>query len=44
LKVPVMPRTESYGTFSPAPVLVFPSPRVTPPVPASGSPSPTPTS
>jgi len=44
IKVPVMPRTESYGTFSPAPVAVLPSPRVTPVVPASGSPSPTPTS
>ena len=44
LKVPVMPRTESYGTFSPAPLLLRPSASVTPAVSASGSPSPTPTS
>lgn len=42
LKVPVMPRTESYGTFSPAPLFLRPSPSATPVVPASGSPSPTP--
>jgi copper(I)-binding protein len=44
LKVPVMPRTESYGTFSPAPLFLRPSPSVSPAVPASASPSPTPTS
>ena len=44
LRVPVMPRTESYGTFSPAPLLVRPSPSVSRPVPISGAPSPTPTS
>ena len=46
LKVPVMPHTESYGTFSPAPLILRPSPSVTPVVPASASPSPsaTPTS
>jgi copper(I)-binding protein len=46
LKVPVMPHIESYGTFSPAPVFVRPSPSVTPAVPASATPSPsaTPTS
>ena len=44
LKVPVMPRTESYGTFSPAPLFLRPSAAVTPAVPASASPSPTPTS
>ena len=42
LKVPVMPRTESYGTFSPAPVFVVP--HVTPTPAASLSPSATPTS
>ena len=41
LKVPVMPRTESYGTFSPAPLIVRPRPTLTPLAP---SPSPTPTS
>ena len=41
LKVPVMPRTESYGTFSPAPVFVLPRPT---PTPVSPSPSATPTS
>jgi len=46
LKVPVMPRIESYGTFSPAPLFVRPTVSVTPAVPASASPSPsaTPTS
>jgi copper(I)-binding protein len=46
IKVPVMPRTESYGTFSPAPLFARPSSSVTPVVPASASPSPsaTPTS
>jgi hypothetical protein len=42
LKVPVMPRTESYGTFSPAPLILRPSPTPTPSAP--GTPSPTPTS
>jgi copper(I)-binding protein len=42
LKVPVMPRTESYGTFSPAPVILRPHPTLTPLAP--GTPSPTPTS
>jgi hypothetical protein len=41
LRVPVMPRTESYGTFSPAPLIVRPRPTLTPLAP---SPSPTPTS
>jgi copper(I)-binding protein len=40
LKVPVMPRTESYGTFSPAPLIVRPTPTPL----ASVSPSPTPSS
>jgi copper(I)-binding protein len=44
LKVPVMPRTESYSTFSPAPLFLRPSPSVTPVAPVSTSPSPTPTS
>jgi copper(I)-binding protein len=46
IKVPVMPRTESYGTFSPAPLFARPSSSVTPVVPAPASPSPsaTPTS
>jgi copper(I)-binding protein len=46
VKVPVMPRTESYSTFSPAPLFAHPSPSATPAVPASASPSPsaTPTS
>jgi hypothetical protein len=44
LKVPVMPRTESYGTFSPAPVLVVPRPAPTPTAPVSAAPSATPTS
>jgi copper(I)-binding protein len=46
IKVPVVPRTESYGTFSPAPLFLRPSSSVTPAVPASASPSPsaTPTS
>jgi hypothetical protein len=42
LKVPVMPRTESYGTFSPAPQILRPHPTPTPPAP--GTPSVTPTS
>ena len=42
LKVPVMPRVESYGTFSPAPLILRPS--VTPTPLAPGTPSPTPTS
>ena len=42
LKVPVMPRTESYGTFSPAPQILRPHPTPTPSAP--GTPSPTPTS
>jgi hypothetical protein len=42
LKVPVMPRTESYGTFSPAPLILRPRPTPTPS--AAGTPSPTPTS
>jgi hypothetical protein len=41
LKVPVMPRTESYGTFSPAPVIVRPSVTPAPLVPATPSPTPT---
>lgn len=46
LKVPVMPRTESYGTFSPAPVLVAPhaTSTATPTAPVTPSPTPTPTS
>ena len=44
LKVPVMPRTESYGTFSPAPLFVRPSPAVSPSVLVTPSPSATPTS
>jgi hypothetical protein len=52
LRVPVMPRTESYATFSPAPLLVRPR-AATPtpsaagtasPTPTPGTPSPTPTS
>jgi hypothetical protein len=43
MKVPVMPRIESYGTFSPAPVIL--RPQTTTPTPlAPGTPSPTPTS
>ena len=42
LKVPVMPRTESYGTFSPAPLIV--RPHATPTPSAPGTPSATPTS
>ena len=42
LKVPVMPRTESYGTFSPAPLFLRPHATVTPVAP--GTPSPTPSS
>jgi hypothetical protein len=41
LRVPVMPRTAAYGTFSPAPLFLHPS--VTP-TPLAGAPSPTPTS
>jgi copper(I)-binding protein len=40
IKVPVMPRTESYGTFSPAPLIV----RATPTPSAAASASPTPSS
>jgi copper(I)-binding protein len=40
LKVPVMPHTESYGTFSPAPLFVRPSSSATPAVPVSPSPTP----
>ena len=39
LKVPVMPRTESYGTFSPAPLIARPTP-----TPSAVSASPTPSS
>ena len=42
LRVPVMPRTESYGTFSPAPL--FLPPHTTPTPVAPGTPSPTPSS
>ena len=42
LRVPVMPRTESYGTFSPAPL--FLPPHATPTPVAPGTPSPTPSS
>jgi copper(I)-binding protein len=42
MRVPVMPRTESYGTFSPAPVFV--RPHATPTPLAPGTPSPTPSS
>jgi copper(I)-binding protein len=42
MKVPVMPRTESYGTYSPAPLILRPHPTPTPSAP--GTPSPTPTS
>lgn len=42
LRVPVMPRTESYGTFSPAPL--FLRPHATPTPVAPGTPSPTPSS
>jgi hypothetical protein len=41
LKVPVMPRTESYGTFSPAPLIVRPTPT---PSAVAVSASPTPSS
>jgi hypothetical protein len=40
MKVPVMPRTESYGTFSPAPLLLRPRPTLTPAAPVSASPTP----
>jgi copper(I)-binding protein len=40
IKVPVMPRTESYGTFSPAPLFLSPRPTVTPAIPVSPSPTP----
>ena len=40
MKVPVMPRTESYGTFSPAPLIARPAP-VPSVVPVSPSPTPT---
>jgi copper(I)-binding protein len=42
LRVPVMPRTASYATFSPAPL--FLRPHATPTPLAPGTPSPTPTS
>jgi copper(I)-binding protein len=42
MKVPVMPRTASYGTFSPAPLILRPHPTPTPSAP--GTPSATPTS
>jgi hypothetical protein len=42
MRVPVMPRTESYGTFSPAPL--FLRPHATPTPLAPGTPSPTPSS
>jgi copper(I)-binding protein len=42
IRVPVMPRTESYGTFSPAPL--FLRPHATPTPLAPGTPSPTPSS
>ena len=42
MRVPVMPRTESYGTFSPAPLFLRPHATVTPSAP--GTPSPTPSS
>jgi hypothetical protein len=41
MKVPVMPRTESYSTFSPAPLIVRPTPT---PSAVAVSPSPTPSS
>jgi len=40
MKVPVMPRTESYGTFSPAPLFLTPRATLTPAVPVSASPTP----
>ena len=40
LKVPIMPRTESYGTFSPAPLFLTPRATLTPAVPVSASPTP----
>ena len=42
MQVPVMPRTESYGTFSPAPLFLRPHATATPSAP--GTPSPTPSS
>jgi hypothetical protein len=42
IRVPVMPRIESYGTFSPAPL--FLRPHATPTPLAPGTPSPTPSS
>jgi len=42
MRVPVMPRTESYGTFSPAPLFLPPHATATPSAP--GTPSPTPSS
>jgi hypothetical protein len=41
LRVPVMPRVASYGTFSPAPLFLHP--KVTPSPVLPGTPSPTPT-
>ena len=40
MRVPVMPRTESYGTFSPAPVFLRPHATATPSAPATPSPTP----
>jgi copper(I)-binding protein len=42
LMVPVMPRTASYGTYSPAPLFLHPKVTISPVAP--GTPSPTPTS
>lgn len=46
LQVPVMPRTDSYSTYSPAPLFLRPHTVPTPvavPTPLAGAPSPTPT-
>jgi len=40
MRVPVMPRTESYGTFSPAPLFLRPHATPTPLAPATPSPTP----
>jgi copper(I)-binding protein len=40
MRVPVMPRTESYGTFSPAPLFLPPHATPTPAAPATPSPTP----
>jgi hypothetical protein len=42
LLVPVMPRTASYGTYSPAPLVLHPTVTPSPLVPG-GTPAPTPT-